>query len=58
MDELGAVHADVIDLQAARRLALEDEQLRLLATAVGDHPLPAEPAARVEEIRAQLASAT
>jgi len=57
MDELEEVHADVIDLQAARLLALEDEQLRLLATAVGDHPLPPESAARVEAIRAELVTA-
>jgi hypothetical protein len=57
MNEVGEVRADVIDLQAARRLALEDEQLRLLATAVGAHPLPAESAARVEAIAAELAVA-
>ncbi len=57
MGELGEVHADVVDLEAARRLARVDEQLRLLATAVGEHPLPPESAARVEAIRAELVSA-
>lgn len=44
----------VVDLRAVRREQLEDEQLRVLATAVGDHPLPVESQSRLEHVRAQL----
>ena len=54
MEELGDVHLSVVDLQALRRQRLEDEQLRVLATAVGDHPLPIEQLTRLERVRAQL----
>ncbi len=57
MDEPGDVGTPVIDLVTVRRQRLEDERLRLLATAVGDHPLPPESAARVEAIGAELAAA-
>lgn len=50
-DELGDADAPVIDLQAFRRQQLEDEQLRVLATAIGDHPLPIEQQARLEQLR-------
>jgi hypothetical protein len=46
--------AVVIDLRAVRREQLEEEQLRVLATAVGDHPLPVELQNRLEHVRAQL----
>ncbi len=44
----------MIDLDALRRQRLEDEQLRVLATAVGDHVLPPEQISRLEVVRAQL----
>ncbi len=53
MDELGEA-GEVIDLDALRRQRLEDEQLRVLATAVGDHVLPPEQISRLEVVRAQL----
>jgi len=43
-----------IDLGALRRRRLEDEELRLLASAVGDHPLPPEQLSRLECVRDQL----
>lgn len=52
--EQGEVTAAVIDLQVARREQLEDEQLRVLATAVGDHALPPEQVSRLEHVTAQL----
>ncbi len=53
MDELGEA-GELIDLDALRRQRLEDEQLRVLATAVGDHVLPPEQISRLEAVRAQL----
>lgn len=47
----GEAPVSVLDLRAVRRQALEDEQLRLLATAVGDHPLPPEQISRLEAVR-------
>ena len=44
----------VIDPRAVRQQRLEDAQLRLLATAVGDHPLPLEQLIRLERLRDQL----
>jgi len=52
--ELGGLRAPVIDLQAVRRQQLEDEQLRVLASAVGEHPLPPEQLSRLERVRALL----
>jgi hypothetical protein len=52
-DELANVDAAVIDLTNARR-QLEDEQLRVLATAVGDHALPPEQVSRLQAVQAQL----
>ncbi len=54
MGELGSVDAAVIDLASARRQQLEDEQLRVLATAVGDHALPPEQVHRLQAVQAQL----
>ncbi len=53
MDERGEA-GELIDLDALRRQRLEDEQLRVLATAVGDHVLPPEQISRLEAVRAQL----
>ena len=54
INEPGEVNTPLIDLVAARRQRLEDEQLRVLATAVGDHALPPEQISRLEAVRAQL----
>jgi hypothetical protein len=52
--DLGNADAPVIDLSAVRQGRLEDEQLRVLATAVGDHPLPPEQLVRLEQLWEQL----
>ncbi len=51
MDLIAADYpSELIDLAQARRQRLEDEELRLLGCAVGDH-LPVELSLRVEALR-------
>jgi len=51
MDELRDVQTDV----AVRCRALEDRELQILASAVGDHPLPPERRAELDQLHAQRA---
>lgn len=48
MDELRVMPANVVDLDAVRRRELEDRELRILADAVGEHPLPPERRAELD----------